>query len=142
MSDSQRWTYFTDEEVVGLEPEYVAKLDMARAKTIELDPEKKGIAFVITSGFRSVEKNESVIGAVPDSSHCKGLATDLAVDNHHEVFLIVAALISVGINRIGIYVNGEGLPTHVHNDMDTEKPSQTIWLKREGSVSDELPQTA
>lgn len=131
MTLDRRWTYFADSEVTGLDPEYVAKLDMARAKTIELDPEKRGVPFRISSGFRSPEENQSLIGAVPNSSHCKGLATDLSVNNSNEVFLIVAALIAVGINRIGIYVNKEFLPIHIHNDADPDKPAQVIFIKQE-----------
>jgi|SRR5882724_954784 len=132
MLPNQRWTYFTDDEVRGLNEEYVAKLDMARAKTIQLDPDGKGAALIITSGLRTPEKNQSVIGAVSDSAHLKGLATDLLVSNSHEVWLIIAALISVGITRIGIYVNANNEPTHVHNDVDPDKVPEVIWVKREG----------
>ncbi len=128
-----KYTYFTDEEVVGLEPVFVATLDMAREKTIDIDEVKRGFPTIITSGLRSVEKNESVIGAVPDSAHLKGLAIDQAVSNAHEVFLVVASLIAVGITRIGIYVDKDGNPTHVHNDADPDKPQQVIWIKREGA---------
>ncbi len=134
------YTYFKPEEVVGLDPEYVSKLDLATAKTAELNDGRR-IPFVITSGFRTLEKNESVIGAVPDSSHLKGLATDLRVENDHEVWLIVAALTSVGITRIGIYVNADNVPTHIHNDIDPEKVPQVIWIKREGQPNS-APATA
>lgn len=126
------YKYFAPEEVVGLEPEYVAKLDMARAKTIDIDEVKRGLPTIVASGLRSIEKNESVIGAVPDSAHLKGVAIDQAVSNNHEVFLAVASLIAVGITRIGIYVDANGTPTHVHNDTDPDKPQQVIWIKREG----------
>lgn len=126
------WKYFKPEEVEGLNEEYVAKLDMARAKTIAIDPNGKGVPFIIASGFRTPEKNQSIIGAVADSSHLKGLATDMPVSNDHEAFLIAAALISVGISRIGIYVNAEGAITHIHNDIDPDKVSEVIWIKGEG----------
>lgn len=127
------WTYFKSNEVEGLNEEYVAKLDMARAKTIQLDPEAKGVAFVIKSGLRTPEKNQSLIGAVPDSAHLKGLASDLLVSNSHEVWLIIAALISVGITRIGVYVNENNEPTHIHNDVDPEKVQQVVFIKREAN---------
>jgi hypothetical protein len=135
------YTYFKPEEVVGLDPEYVSKLDLATAKTAELDVEKKRVPFIIASGFRTPEKNESIIGAVPDSSHLKGLATDLVVSNDHEVWLIVAALRAVGITRIGIYVDANNVPTHVHNDVDPDKVPQVIWIKREGQANS-APTTA
>lgn len=125
------YKYFTPEEVVGLDPELVAKLDMATAKTIELNPDHQRTPFIITSGFRTPEKNQSVIGAVPDSSHCKGLGVDLRVENSHEVWLIVAALTAVGINRIGIYVNKDWQPIHIHADVDPEKVAQVIFIKQE-----------
>lgn len=128
------YRYFKPEEVVGLDPEYVAKLDLATAKTAEIDPNGHRVPFVIASGFRTPEKNQSVIGAVPDSAHLKGLATDLVVANDHEAYLIVAALIAVGITRIGIYVNSAGAITHIHNDVDSEGDHvpEVIWIKGEG----------
>src|SRR5437764_536052 len=79
MPPTYKW--FKPEEVEGLDEEFVAKLDQARNLA--------GFPFVIASGFRTPEKNESIIGAVRDSSHLKGLAVDLVVANDHEVSLIV-----------------------------------------------------
>ena len=118
------YKYFTAEEVEGLNEEFVAKLDQARHLA--------GFPFIITSGLRTPEKNYSVIGAVPDSAHLKGLAVDLKVENSHEVSLIVDAVKSVGITRRGIYVDSENFPTHVHIDVDPDKVSDVIWIKREG----------
>ena len=118
------YKYFTHEEVEGLNEEFVAKLDQARHIA--------GFPFIITSGLRTPEKNQSVIGAVPDSAHLKGLAVDLKVENSHEVSLIVDAVKSVGITRRGIYVDSENFPTHVHIDVDPDKVSDVIWIKREG----------
>jgi uncharacterized protein YcbK (DUF882 family) len=128
-----KFNYFTQDEVEGLDVEYVAKLDMARAKTVDLDPAGKGVPFIITSGLRTPEKNQSTIGALPDSSHLKGLATDLLVHNSHETWTLVAALISVGINRIGIYVNSDFQPTHIHCDSDPDKVQEVIFIKQEAS---------
>ncbi len=125
--------YFTAEEVVGLDQEFVTKLDKAR--------DIAGFPFVITSGFRTPEKNQSIIGSVPDSSHLKGLAVDLAVANDHEVSLIVDAAKAVGITRRGIYINSDGVPTHVHIDIDPDKVSEVIWIKGEGKPNS-APATA
>lgn len=127
------YKYFTSEEVEGLNEEFIAKLDQARHIA--------GFPFVITSGFRTPEKNQSVIGAVPDSSHLKGLAVDLRVENDHEVSLIVDSCKAVGISRRGIYVDGNGVPTHVHVDLDAEKVPDVIWIKREGQPNS-APATA
>ncbi len=118
------YKYFTAEEVVGLDQELVTKLDQARHLA--------GFPFVITSGLRTLEKNQSVIGAVPDSAHLKGLAVDLRVENSHEVSLLIDACKTVGITRRGIYVNSDNVPTHVHVDIDPDKVSDVIWIKREG----------
>lgn len=118
------YKYFTPEEVEGLNEEFIAKLDQARHLA--------GFPFVITSGFRTPEKNQSVIGAVPDSSHLKGLAVDLKVENDHEVSLIIDTCNAVGITRRGIYVDVNNTPTHVHVDLDPDKVSEVIWIKREG----------
>ncbi len=126
------YRHFKPEEVVGLDPEFCSKLDLATEKTIALSEEHRRVPFVITSGFRSPEKNLSVIGAVPDSAHLKGLAVDLRIESSHEVWVMVAALTSVGINRIGVYVNKDWQPIHLHCDVDPEKVSQVLFVKSEG----------
>lgn len=127
MLPNQRWVYFTDQEVEGLNEEFVAKLDRARHLA--------GIPFTITSGFRTPEKNQSVIGSVADSSHLTGLAVDLRVENSHEVSLICDAVKAMGITRRGIYVNSTFEPIHVHVDVDPEKVSDVIFIRQEGTNS-------
>lgn len=135
LSVSFRWTgyrkkmppiykHFTPEEVAGLNEEFCALLDRARHLA--------GIPFVITSGLRSPDKNDSIIGAVPDSAHLKGLAVDLRVSDSHQVSRIVEACLAMGINRIGIYVNKEMQPVHVHVDWDKTKVAEVIFVKQEG----------
>lgn len=122
------YVYFKPEEVGGLNENFVAKLDLARKFA--------GFPFIITSGLRTISENESMVasGAARDSAHLQGLAVDLRVENDHEVYLIIAAGISVGITRYGIYINSEGKPTHVHLDManDDAHVSEVIWIKGEG----------
>lgn len=109
-----KWTYFNDSEVGGLKDEFIAKLDKARGLA--------GIPFIITSGFRSLEANQSIAGSVEDSSHLSGLAVDLRVSESPARFTIVKALIEVGFTRIGIY------DKHVHVDADPTKPQNVIWV--------------
>lgn len=120
--------YFKPEEVEGLDHEFCAKLDQARHIA--------QIPFVITSGLRTPETNQSLVakGAAPDSAHLYGLAVDLRVENNHEVFLIISSAFAVGINRFGIYVDESNHPTHVHLDVDKEKVPEVIWVKREGKA--------
>lgn len=126
--------YFKPEEVEGLDESFAKKLDEARARTIEIDTAKRGVSFVITSGLRTLETNQSVIGAVPDSAHLQGLAVDLRVSNSHEVYLIVAASIAVGINRIGVYTDANNVPIHIHLDAATDRVSEVLFIKREGKA--------
>lgn len=127
------YAHFKPEEVVGLDPEFVTKLDWATSATAKLSATGQRIPFVITSGLRTLEKNQSVIGAVADSAHLTGKAVDLRVDNSHEVWVIVAALTEAGINRIGIYVDKEWRPIHIHCDVDPDKVQQVIFIKQEVS---------
>ncbi len=129
------WKYFKPEEVEGLNEEFVSKLDLAR-KFAE-------IPFAITSGFRTPEENQSLGKAsVGDSSHLKGLAVDLRVENDHEVYAILTAGLSVGITRYGIYVDGNNVPTHIHLDVDPEKVPEVIWIRKEGAPYNAAPATA
>lgn len=125
MQPNQRYAYFSDDEVVGLYPEFVAKLDLARKIA--------GFPFIITSGYRSPEKNQSIIGAVPDSAHLKGMAVDLRVENSHEVWKMITALEKAGITRIGVYLNNDMQPVHVHCDMDSDKVQEVLFHKKEAS---------
>lgn len=126
MSD-QKYTYFKESEVVGLDPEFVSKLDLARKFA--------GIPFVITSGLRTPAANQSTPGAVCHSAHLKGLAVDLAVSNDHEVYCLIAAGNAVGITRYGIYVDANNVPTHVHMDVEVDDAhvAEVIWIRKEGA---------
>ena len=107
------YIFFKTEEVVGLDPEFVAQLDRARGLA--------GTPFVITSGLRTPIQNESTPNAVYDSAHLVGLAVDLACEGSQERWKIVKALMAVGLSRIGIY------SAHVHVDCDGTKPQNVIW---------------
>ena len=118
-----KWIHFSDNEVRGLKDEFVAKLDKARGLA--------GIPFVITSGFRTPEANQSVIGAVADSSHLKGLAVDLRVRSSSEAALIVDSAKASGIDRRGIYVDSYLNPRHIHVDVDPDKVAEVLFVKKE-----------
>lgn len=77
--------------------------------------------FKINSGYRTQEHNLKVGGRV-GSSHLKGLAADIGYNGSRERYLIINALIQVGINRIGI------AKTFVHCDVDNSKDKSVIWL--------------
>jgi len=101
-----------------MEHEVVQRLDIAR--------DIYGFPMVITSGFRTVEYNRSLIEqgvpASPKSSHLLGLAADIAVPNASRRFLMVEALLDAGFHRIGL---GDDF---IHVDLDPNKPSNSIWV--------------
>lgn len=119
-----KWRYFTDEEVVGLEPELVSKLDSARHIAT--------VPFKITSGKRSAESNSVLKGAVADSSHITGKAVDLAVGGSREYFLMLKGLYAAGFRRIGQYMNEAGNDViHLHVDIDDAKDQDVLFSKKE-----------
>ena len=102
-----------------MEHEVVEALDIAR--------DIYGYPMKITSGFRTVEYNRSLMErgypASPKSSHLLGWAADIAVPNNRRRYLLVEALIDAGFNRIGISKDG-----FVHVDMDPNKTPNCIWV--------------
>ncbi len=113
-----RWKHFTDEEVKGLLPEFVDKLDEAR--------EIAGIPFRITSGKRGSGDNATV-GGVQDSAHLRGRAVDLRSRSSHTHSRIIDSAKDVGITRRGYYTDQWGGQTHVHIDDDPTLPQHVIW---------------
>lgn len=136
------YTYFTDEEVVGLDEEFVRKADLMRKFA--------GIPLIVTSGLRTLEENQRTPGAVSDSAHLPtgnppaGHAMDVRAQNDHEVYLIIAAGLSVGITRFGVYVDENNVPTHVHFDdlLDDAHVGEVIWIRKEGAPYTSAPATA
>jgi zinc D-Ala-D-Ala carboxypeptidase len=108
-----KYLYFSDSEVEGLNDGFMQKLEQAR--------EKAGIPFIITSGLRTPEKNQSLPNAVSDSSHLTGHAVDLAVGESSIRYRVLTSLLAVGFNRIGIYEK------HLHVDDDATKDPNVIW---------------
>lgn len=108
--------YFTEKEIVGLDMELVAKLDMARGRA--------GVPFVITSGLRTEAQNSAADGS-KNSAHLRGLAVDLKCEDSHSRCLMVMTLLQTGFRRIGIY------DAHIHCDLDSTLPQPVMWL-REG----------
>lgn len=113
--------YFTDSEfkraspacsLSDMSPQFMKFLDEARKNA--------GIPFVISSAYRSVE-HELKRGRAGTSSHCKGIAVDIACSSSLNRLKIVQALLDCGAVRIGIH------PKFIHVDLDYTKP-QCIWL--------------
>lgn len=108
-----KYRNFSDGEVEGLDERLVSKLDDAR--------DVCGFPFKITSGLRQPEANAN-IGGVPNSSHLKGLAADLARPTEYEpLWKMIWALGLSGFKRIEIATR------HIHVDIDDSKPSPVMW---------------
>jgi zinc D-Ala-D-Ala carboxypeptidase len=108
-----KFQYFSDDEVRGLNEDFVTRLDKARGLA--------GIPFIITSGLRSPETNQSLANAVSDSAHLTGHAVDLAVGESTVRFKVIQSLLAAGFTRIGIY------SAHLHVDDDPTKDADVIW---------------
>jgi uncharacterized protein YcbK (DUF882 family) len=82
-----------------------------------------GKPIVITSGYRTPEHNASLgKNASKNSSHLKGLAVDIAIENSNQRYEIIRIAMLLGIKRIG---TGKGF---VHIDIDASKPSNVNWV--------------
>lgn len=91
---------------------FMYKLDQARDICV--------YPFILNSAFRTVDYEKSH-GRKGTSSHCKGLAVDLACSSSVVRLYIIRALFQVGFRRIGVY------PTFLHVDDDDSKVS-ALWL--------------
>jgi zinc D-Ala-D-Ala carboxypeptidase len=96
-----------------MDKEFLEKLDYARHNA--------GIPFKINSGYRTEARN-TLVGGRFGSSHKKGLAADIGYTGSRQRYLILSALMDVGINRFGI------AKTYIHCDVDKEKDQEVIWL--------------
>lgn len=112
---NKKYKYFKESEVVGLKPEFVTMLDKARGIA--------GVPFVITSGYRTPEKN-SKVGGVENSTHTTGLGADIKCTDSGVRFKMIKAFLEVGFARIGIY------KAHIHVDMGKKPqyPENVIWF--------------
>ena len=97
-------------------------MDVAFIALLQKARDIAGIPFVINSGIRTTAWNKK-IGGVPNSAHTRGLASDIAVKNDRERYIILNALILAGFKRIGIY------KTFIHCDTDKTLPMRVIWYK-------------
>jgi uncharacterized protein YcbK (DUF882 family) len=105
--------WFNEPKAEGLNEKLLEKLDQAR--------DIKGSSIVITSGLRTFEENESIIGSVEDSSHVSGRGVDLRAASSTERYALVKALLGAGFKRIGVY------DRHIHADTDETKDQYVMW---------------
>lgn len=95
-----------------LSDELLDRLDVVRSLC--------GFPLIVNSAYRSFDYEQSK-GRTGSSSHCKGIAVDIAVQSGETRLKIVQNALRAGFQRIGI------AKTFVHLDLDEGKPS-SIWL--------------
>jgi len=116
--------YFPDNELqcpccgkLNFSKDTKLKLNLARALA--------GIPFILNSACRCKAHNTEVGGKENSSHLCEGqecTAVDIKATTSRQRYLILAALIGAGFNRIGI------AKTFVHADADPTKDEKVIWL--------------
>ena len=109
-----------DEIGSGLPKCQGGKMDLAFLHKLDEARTIAGVPFKITSGYRSEAWNKRCGGRV-GSSHLKGCAVDIAVNNSAHRSAVVQGLIKAGFTRIGI------AKTFIHADADENKPN-ALWL--------------
>lgn len=95
-----------------LSDELLSRLEYARALC--------GHPLRLTSAYRSIDWEQKQ-GRTGSSSHCKGLAIDIACQGEELRFQLIQSLLRAGFTRIGI---GKA---YIHADIDLSKKS-CIWL--------------
>lgn len=98
----------------------VSDMDEAFLDKLLFAQKLAGRKFKINSAFRSLA-HEKQKGRSGRSAHCKGLAVDIASTDSRARFVIVAALLGAGFNRIGIGKN------FIHVDDDLSKLHPVIF---------------
>ena len=93
--------------------EFLDKLDEARHVA--------QVPFIVNSGYRTPQANRRA-GGKETSRHLTGGAGDLRATSSNRRYLIIAALVGVGFNRIGV------ADTFIHVDMDPTKAQNVMWL--------------
>lgn len=114
--------YFSWSEFDSPDEPGSGKLHMDEAFIHKLDAirEEAGFPFIITSGYRTPKHNAKV-GGVPNSSHLKGVAVDIAAVTQSQKESIARVAIRNGVTRIG-WGN-----TFIHLDVDPNKTQNIVW---------------
>lgn len=109
------YRYFSAEEVEGLDPLFVWKLDAARYLATHYAREdgypEDYARMTITSGFRPDD----------DGPHGTRKAVDIRVRNSRARFYLLRGLMAVGFKRIGVY------DKHIHVDESEDGAPDVIW---------------
>lgn len=120
--------YFTTAEFDSPDaPGSGSNMDRSFLELLDEARHRAGVPFRISrgGGYRTKEYNRNLCQRNPNasefSSHMKGCAADIACQDSRQRFLILQALASVGLNRVGI------ARTFIHVDDDENKPGDLCW---------------
>ena len=115
------WEEFDSPDAPG--SGYMCSMDLLHKLNVAREHAK--CPFKITSGYRTKAYNKDLqkrgYKASVNSSHCKGLAADIAITDNKRRWTIINALIRAGFTRIGIS------ETFLHVDIDNDKQQHVIW---------------
>lgn len=95
-------------------------LDLVFLRKLRKVADVYGKDLVITSAYRTVDYEISKKRS-GNSSHCKRLAVDIAVNNGSDRLKLVYCLLGIGFKRIGV------AKSFIHVDMDSDKPD-SLWV--------------
>ena len=117
------WKYFKIEEFddPNVEGSAAENMDFDFITLLNTIRHQSGVQMRITSGYRTEETNSKLKNSVPNSSHLKGVAADIACNNSSDREKIIAAAIKNKVRRIGISAK------FLHIDVDSEK-QPAVWL--------------
>ena len=96
-------------------------MDKTHLKMIDKARDLAGVPFHVNSGYRTPAHNKRV-GAVSDSAHTRGMASDIRAVGSRERYHIIRGMMQAGFNRIGI------AKTFIHCDNDPSKDEKVIWF--------------
>lgn len=110
------------------EPVFDLSTAIPRCRLSDLSPKLVDLAnqlyarvpFKVNCAYRSKEWDLAK-GRSGTSSHCKGLAMDVATVNHSQRLHLVTELLALGVRRIGV------AKTFIHFDIDPGK-APSMWL--------------
>lgn len=108
------YAFFKEEEVKGLQSDFVKLLDIARCRA--------NVPFIITSGFRTEEENAR-IGGVKNSKHLTGEAVDLRIQAGMHTARIIEALLSIPFFEVVIEKD------HIHVEFNEDLLISRFYIR-------------